>query len=130
MQNQNTILEDISAEIGYTATSTLCGWYGGRWVYVPLTAVEGHPMAVLIGTSAFSRLVAAFGGVRLRIPKNRGQTLTRRNRIVFDMLMRGVGVDSVATRVRCSPRQIKTIRQELEIAGLLPLVLKGTNVVD
>lgn len=130
MQNQNTILEDISAEIGYTATSTLCGWYGGRWLYVPLSVTEGHHIAALIGPSPFRRFVEAFGGTRLRIPKNRGQTLTRRNRIVFDMLMRGVGVDSVAARVRCSTRQVKTIRQELENAGLLPFVLKGLNVID
>jgi hypothetical protein len=130
MQNQNTILEDISAEIGYTATSTLCGWYGGRWLRVPIHPVEGHQISTIIGQKQFRVLVASFGGECIFVPKDRAHNLTRRNRVVFDMLMRGSNVDSVAARVNCSPRWVKNIRRTLEDAGLLPLVLKGSNDTD
>lgn len=123
MNLKNTLLEDIGAEIGYTATSALCGWYGGRKLPIPTNAVEGHKIAKVIGQPAFSRLVAAFGGSYIFIPKDRAQKLIRRDRIVHDMFLRGASTSDVISRLRISATYALKIRRSLEVAGLLPMIL-------
>ncbi len=65
MERANGTLEDVAAEIGYTATSRLVAWFGGANLYVPATATEDHAVARLIGFPAFRRLVAEYGGTTL-----------------------------------------------------------------
>jgi hypothetical protein len=133
MVNRNTILEDISAEIGYTATTTLVGWYGGRELRIPLHFRPDHQIVKLIGPSATKRLISAFGGEYLFVPKDSAQKTTRTNRIVFDMLTRGSSVSKVSSRLSFSPFGVIRIRRKLEAAGLLPMIfteVKAPNDVD
>lgn len=123
MVSKNTLLEDIAAEIGYTATSTLCGWFGGRYVFVPATPSPEHKIARVIGPSAFRRLSAAFGGVTLFIPKDQAQRRARRNRIIFDMIVRGSNANNISTRIQISKMQVHNIRRDLEDGGILPMIL-------
>ena len=120
---KNTILEDIGAEIGYTATSTLCGWYGGKKLSIPLNPTPEHKIAKVIGQPAFVRLVSAFGGEYIFIPKDRAQKLTRRNRIVYDMIVRGASTSEVAARIHISNMHVTNIRGGLEADQILPLIL-------
>ena len=123
MVSKNTLLEDIAAEIGYTATSTLCGWFGGRYVFVPATPSPEHKIAKVIGVPAFSRLSRSFGGETLFIPKDQAQRRARRHRIVFDMLLRGDNSTHIGGRVNISNMQVRNIRRILEADGLLPMIL-------
>ena len=43
MEPKNTVLDDICAEIGYTATTALVAWYGGTVIYIPRVANTDHP---------------------------------------------------------------------------------------
>lgn len=123
MVNKNTLLEDIAAEIGYTATSTLCGWYGGRHLPIPKNATEDHRVAKVIGPSAFNRLVTAFGGTNIFIPKDRAQKIARRNRIVFDLITSGAERKQIYSRVGITREHLQFIRRTLENDGLLPMIL-------
>ena len=123
MDIKNTLLEDIGAEIGYTATSALCGWYGGRDLHIPRNFAPDHKIAKVIGPQAFARLCAAFGGGNFHIPKDRAQKLIRRDRIVCDMLLRGASTSDVMSRLRISATYVWKIRHSLEASGLLPLIL-------
>lgn len=124
MQSHNTILEDISAEIGFTATSTLVGWFGGRKLYVPLLADPMHPLAILLGYPNFVRFVAGFGGDNLFVPKAWNTRRLRRDRIVFDLLRKGTSTRDVMSRTGLSKMHVHNIRHSLEDSGMLPIILK------
>ena len=85
----NGVLEDVSAEIGYTATSLLVAWFGGANLYVPAAADESHPVSRLIGNAAFRRLVAAYGGETLWIPGGHLEAMDRRDRLIAERLAAG-----------------------------------------
>lgn len=121
---QNTILEDIAAEIGYTATATLTAWYGGSVLAVPAKADPDHTIAKLIGYPAFGRLVGAFARERLFVPKDSRQAL-RRQRQVFNLLTHGMSPQKAAEVLSITAAQVHNIRRELEDAGLLPVVLRA-----
>lgn len=125
MQTPNTILEDIGAEIGFTATSALAGWYGGRKLYVPHQAVGGHPIAKVIGQRQFEVLVAAFGGADIFVPKDWHSRRLRRDRVVFDLLKKGASVPLIADKTGITATHVNNIRRALEDSGLLPLILKS-----
>jgi hypothetical protein len=64
---------DITAErlnelIGFTATSTLCAWFGGQRLFIPEEAIPTAPLAALIGEPALRRLSAMFGGELIAVP--------------------------------------------------------------
>lgn len=124
---QNTILEDIAAEIGYTATAALTAWYGGRWMRVPVAADKEHVLAKLLGLPAYTRLVGAFADQRLFIPKDSRQAL-RRQRQVYNMLSHGMSPQRAAEVLSITAAQVHNIRRELEEAGLLPTILKTPPV--
>jgi AraC-like DNA-binding protein len=128
MQPTNTILEDISAEIGFTATSSLCGWFGGRVLRIPKSVTPNHPIAAVAGQRQFEILVEAFGGTTIFIPKDRHQRKLRRDRIVFDMLHRGESISAISARVGISKPHIANLRVVFEQAGLLPMILGEKDV--
>lgn len=123
MDIRNTLLEDISAEIGYTATSALCGWYGGREIRIPINFRPDHRIALIVGPAAFRRLVESFGGESLFIPKDKAQKAIRLKRIVFDMFSRGASVAEVCARTRYSKLWVVKLRQQLEEDNILPMIL-------
>jgi hypothetical protein len=64
---------DITAErlgelIGFTATSTVCVWFGGRALFIPNEPTQAAPLQTLLGEPAVRRLCVMFGGDRLVIP--------------------------------------------------------------
>lgn len=125
MQGQNTILEDISTIIGYSATTRLTGWFGGRWLRVPLRYSDEHLIARIIGPQAFSRLVTAMPGEFFFVPQDMQLPMMRRNRVVFDMLCKGERLKTISEAVRLSERQVYGIRRKLREAGLFPPSVKG-----
>ncbi|MFZ6767783.1 hypothetical protein ACO0LM_11935 [Undibacterium sp. Di26W] len=123
---KNGLAEDISASIGYTATTALIDWRGGTSLYVPRTATEDHNIAKLIGMPAFRRLVADFGETMISLPLDYRRTRIQRDRLIGALIGKGTGVDEIARIAGLGHKQVTLIRRELETAGLIPLVL-GTE---
>ena len=114
-------MEDVAAVIGYTATTRLVNWFGGRQIYVPARATPEHPIAQAIGEVAFARLVQEFGCEILRIPFDE---LDRRDRIIADLVMLGKGSREIAEKTGLTERRVQQIRKRLEDSGILPLLIK------
>lgn len=121
--NTNTTADDICGVVGYTATSLICAWFGGRNLYVPLQPAVGHPLGRLIGVRAFERLVEAFPGDHLAVPDERWRrTADRAKRTVAVLLNSGV-VDEqeIAERVGLTKRRVNQLKFEVAEEDLLEL---------
>lgn len=118
------ILEDIGAEIGYTATCALVDWFGGRSIYVPESFDEGHAICRVVGPGAFKRLIAEWGSQTINLPIDYQRELLRRDRLICALISRGMGTREVAKVAIITERQVQNIRRRLEADGLLPMVLK------
>lgn len=121
----NGILEDVGAELGFTATSALAAWFGGMNLYVPATASDDHPIVSVIGLKPYQRLVAAFGGEVLCLPEGRQDEIDRRDRVIAGFLGAGKGTKEIAGKTGLSERRIQQIRIRLENSGVIPLVWNG-----
>ena len=124
----NTTLDDIAAEIGFTATMTLVAWYGGTHLYVPEKVSEKHAIAKAVGLRLAQRLVAAHGGGMLFVPDAVSYDRTRRDRMVVEGVGRGMGTKQLAALTGLTERRVQQIRQRLEAEGVLPMVLNGRAV--
>lgn len=125
LDRTNGVLDDICAEIGYTATTALVAWYGGANLYVPESVSELHQIAKVIGIKPFERLVAAYPKETLFIPDDVAHERDRRDRIIADMVAQGLGTKAMRERTGITERRAQQIRARLEAAGVLPLVRKG-----
>jgi len=121
---QNTLLDDVSAEIGYTATTVLSSWYGGRIVLVPTTLDPNHLLCRLLGNSAYSRLIGAFAGDRIFVPRDNRQAI-RHRRQVYSLISHGVSPQKAAEILALSQQQVHNIRKSLEEDNILPTVLRN-----
>ena len=122
IQTPNGILEDISAEIGYTATTTLIDWLGGTSLYVPQVATEDHFICKMIGISAFRILVRCYGNDVINLPIDYRRERTQRNRLIGALLGRGAGIEEIARLSGIGSKQIGHVRNELIAAGMISVV--------
>lgn len=121
--NSNTTADDICGAVGYTATSLICAWFGGRNLYVPLRAMGEHPLARLIGISALERLVAAFPGEHLAVPDERWRRAADRSkRTVALLISQGKEDGEIAERTGLTKRRVNQLRREVGLEGLLDLL--------
>lgn len=139
MREQNGVLEDVSAVIGFTATTRLVAIFGAapesRNLLIPVEAHPDHAITLAIGMPAMQRLVAEWGGQVLKICSNADFHHARLLRAVAVMLRDGMPPKDVAGVVGLTERQVRNLRSEAEGLGLLPLVLrakgsKRVGVVD
>lgn len=121
----NGILEDISAEVGFTAATTLAAWYAGSNLYVPAKVDADHHLVKLIGQSAANRLVLAFGSETLWLPEGRPDETARRDRLIAQSIKEGKGAKTISEMTGLTQRHVNRIRAGLEARGLLPLILKN-----
>ena len=129
MERLNGMLDDISAEIGFTATSALVAWFGGTSLYVPGEVNPEHPLAKLLGISPYKRLVANWGSEVLNLPEGRQDEIDRRNKVIAQMLSEGLGSKAIGARTGLSERRVQQLRTMLERTGIIPLMdfpLKAT----
>lgn len=120
----NTTLDDLSGEIGFSATIQLATWYGGRNLYVPATPDEDSMIVRLIGMPAAKRLALSWGGTPVAVPTMWQYEEAQRNRTIGNLLIDGKGTKDIATIMGMTERRVQQIRRALEDAGLLPLVLR------
>ena len=118
MAHANTILEDISAIIGFTATARIAGWYGGRHLYVPKE--PGGVLQLVIGKAACTHLCNAYPGERIQIPHDTQRDEVRLRRTVHTMLQGGICAGETAIAAGITRRQVERIRAELVADGFLP----------
>ncbi|HEY0877859.1 MAG TPA: hypothetical protein VGE10_05355 [Zeimonas sp.] len=118
----HSVMEDIGAEIGYTATTALVTWFGGAPVYVPLTADEDHAMGKIIGMPAFRRLVAAFGGESFHVPESTATKATQRARRVARLLLAGRSEREIAAEEGVTERRVYQLRRQLQADGILEAI--------
>jgi hypothetical protein len=121
--NSNTTADDICGLVGYTATALICAWFGGRNLYVPCRPREDHPLARLIGFSAFRQLVTGFGGDHLAIPEERWrQAADRSKRTVALLFCQGEKAVLIAERTGLTTRRVNQLISEVQSEGLLELL--------
>lgn len=125
MRGSNSVLEDICAEIGFTATTRLIALAGGGSLYVPTAAEAGHPMALAIGLSAWRRMVGLWPGETLDIPLNAEYHHATRLRAVAALIQSGMAVKDICGMIGLTERHVRRLRTEAEEIGLLPLVLRA-----
>lgn len=61
-------VSEIADAIGIEAALVLCGYYGGRTVYIPAVIPSDHTLVGLVGMRAAVQLARAFGDETLLIP--------------------------------------------------------------
>ena len=125
----NSIADDIAAVIGFTATLRLCAWYGdpNANLYIPSKPTPGHEIEKLIGPAAFKRLCAEWGNETLSVPMLQGYEDDCRNRLLRDLLLKGLSPREISRTLYVGERRVQQLRTHLEEAGMLPLVFSGKN---
>lgn len=119
MTRLNSTLDDIAHVAGYTAARRIAAWYPARDLYVPGTVRQGHPLDVLIGRAAFSRLVRAYPLQFITIPSQAEDKRDERERAIALALAAGARPATVAAEHGITERRVRQIRQALTDSGLL-----------
>jgi hypothetical protein len=123
MISSNTILEDISQVIGYSATNRLVDWFGGTDLYVPDAPSRNHLIANIVGYSAMVALCNTYRQSTLAIPFDNQRDISRRNRMIGLMIERGISESEISRVSLLSRAMLRKIRLQLERDGVLPLIL-------
>lgn len=124
MEPTNTTLDDICAEIGYSATNVLVAWYGGDYVRVPVEVSAENPITRAIGMSAMRRFVESWGGQRLWVPAAHRFTVEQRDRVIADLLKSGIKEREIGGAIGLSERRVQQIHERLARDGLIELLGK------
>lgn len=112
-------LDDLAPVIGYRATRVIVAWFAGRRLHVPAKAAPDHPLATLLGPTAFGALVRQFAGCRLLIPTEGDEMRYKRDRNVAELIAAGWALPRVADHVGLSVRRVEQIRAEVVRNGWL-----------
>jgi hypothetical protein len=120
---KNSLLDDISSVVGFSATVRLSAHYGGRDLTVPLNISDKHPLAKLIGMSALNRLHAEWAGIRLAMPRLTIAEVEIRNAKILQKLLAGNSVENIAGETGLSNSRVRQLRKAFEADGILPQVL-------
>lgn len=124
MRVKNGVLEDISAVIGFTATTRLVAIFGPGKLLVPMEAGADHAITRAIGLPAARALSVEWGGQVLELCFHADYHHARLVRAVANMIKGGMPTKDVAIVVGLTERQVRNLRTEAEDMGLLPLVLQ------
>lgn len=124
-KGQNGVLEDISAVIGFTATTRLVAIFGPGKLLVPVDAGADHAISLAIGHPAARALSAEWGGQVLDLCFHADYHHARLVRAVANMLKGGMPTKDVAIVIGLTERQVRNLRTEAEEMGLLPMVLRS-----
>ena len=125
----NTLLDDISAEIGYTATCTLRVWYGGAALRVPRTVSQGALMT-LIGEPALKRLIRRWAGEDLWIPQGHEQMRSQRDRDILKMSVSGWEPKQIADSLGLSRRRVEQVLEFLKTGEVFQAIGGGGDEGD
>lgn len=127
MRKENDSFEDVCALIGYTATTILISWAGGSNLFVPEKATEDHYLAWLIGMPSFRALCSEYASTTIWVPANPINSRIAVKRRIAKMIQGGHGSRAIMQEIPIGERALQRIRRELEMAGVLPMVLGSKN---
>lgn len=129
LDKQNSVLDDLAAAIGYTATNALVDLFGGRTLSVPPRHAPGHFLEKLVGKAAFAILVREFGGSYIWIPDGRWRDVDRKSRRIAMMYVVGKKTSEIAEALNMSYQGVRKVYIELEEAGLIPVVGEAREII-
>jgi len=129
LDKTNCIVDDLAAEIGFTATNALIDLLGGSNLCVPTTVREDHYLVRIIGLPALRRLVANWPGELIWLPDGRWRDVDRLARRVVVMYLAGKKTREIAEKTGLKMRRVQRIFKELEEAGLIPVIGEAKDVV-
>lgn len=117
----NTVLDDIAAVIGFTATLKLAAWFGEGIsnLYVPAVAEEGQLLPRIIGMSAARAMSNEWPKKHLNVPRLHNYETELRKRHIARMVERGYSVREIAGQLQMSERRVSQVKEELRDSGLL-----------
>lgn len=121
----NGVIEDIAAEIGFTAASKLIVWFGGRTMLIPSSPTPDNAILKVIGDSPMRRLCEVWGGSHLYVPLPTRFDAQERDQIIAKLIISGVSVKVIAEAFAISESLVNRKRRQFEREGLLPLILAG-----
>lgn len=120
MELQNSILDDLAAVIGFSATARLAAWYGyGNSLYIPIHVDENQTLVRLIGLPAAKALTKSWPGQFLSLHPLRGYEQEVVRYRVSRMTTMGATHREIASIVGLGERRVQQIQRELLDAGLL-----------
>lgn len=129
------MLEDVAAEIGFTAATALVDWFGGfGQIAIPMTATDDHPIANVIGMAAFKRLVKCYEGLEpherfLWMNNGENREIARRDRLIAVLVaVGGLGSKQIATIVGMSESSVRFSQLRVERLGILPMLLRRAGL--
>lgn len=124
MIETNGTLEDVCAEIGFTATMRLVALRPGETIYVPVEYAPGHDLARMIGESRMARLVAAYGGEKFDVPTLSDFDNMRLLPGLARRISAGESVRAIAAVFGLTDRHVRRLRTQAEDLGLLSMVFR------
>lgn len=132
MAKKNGVMEDVAAEIGYTAANALVDWFGGANLHIPEAASEEHVLAKVIGMPAMVRLVAMhadeIGDKRMVwVPTGYERELARRDRMIGAMFVEGMTVQHIMGVTNMSKRHVEIVRAKLDEIGMLSVLARRSK---
>lgn len=123
MRETNSILEDLCAAIGFTATMRLVALRPGYTLLVPVEYHPGSPLEKIVGESAMVRLVQDFGGERFAIPQLAEFDNLRLLPGLARRLSAGESPREIARVVGLTEQHVRRLRAQAEAFGLMDRVL-------
>ena len=113
------LVEQYAETIGTAGAIRLSAFFGGsgRHIYCPTTADDqAHILCKLLGADAFQKLVAHYGGQRLRVPSLEIEHLRRAGK-VWMLKQNNVSTAGIAHLLGISAEHARRIADEIRRAG-------------
>jgi hypothetical protein len=127
MRQTNSILEDICATIGFTATMRLVALRPGDTLLVPYEYCAGSRLEKIIGESAMARLVQDWGGEKFDIPQLAEFDNLRLLPGLALRLSAGESPREIARVVGLTEQHVRRLRAQAESFGLMEMVLRRSD---
>lgn len=102
------VLAELASIIGEELTLKLARTEGGLdRIYIPREPTSDHPWVAVIGPDAWARVVAAWGGERVDLP--RGAFINLKKVEILDLAAEGLPHRDIARRTHTSERYVRRI---------------------
>lgn len=105
--------------MGFQATGRLLAVFGGSKLYVPAHMPPDHLIAKVVGEAAAARLVEAFEGETIDVPRNTEFDRLRRVAVVATLAKQGIDSRGIGERVGLTARHVRNLAGKAVALGLL-----------